>query len=102
MTTGIEAALDCLAETIAAATVDVDAFRGVYELCVRHYEREEVFVRRCFAMSPPGIGPRKWNVVYCCMREALAAVVLVRVQPFDGLYSVRLAARFAVFTPRSF
>jgi hypothetical protein len=40
----IEAALDCLAESVAAATIDVGAFRRVYELCVRHFEREEAFL----------------------------------------------------------
>ena len=41
---GIEAALDCLAESVAAAAIDVDAFRRVYELCARHYQREEGFL----------------------------------------------------------
>ena len=40
----IEAALDSLAESVVAATIDVDAFRRAYKLCVRHYEREEGFL----------------------------------------------------------
>jgi hypothetical protein len=36
----IEAALDCL----AAANLDVGVFRRAYDLCARHYEREEAFL----------------------------------------------------------
>jgi hemerythrin HHE cation binding domain-containing protein len=40
----IEAALDCLAESVASGTIDMDAIRRIERLCIRHYEREEAFL----------------------------------------------------------
>ena len=40
----IETVLDCIADGLPTATIDMDAFRRVHQLCLRHYEREEAFL----------------------------------------------------------
>jgi hypothetical protein len=40
----IETVLERLVESVATGTMDLDAFRHVHELCVRHFEREEAFL----------------------------------------------------------
>jgi len=42
----IEAALDSFAGSIGFGTINIEAFRCVHELCVRHYEHETVLLVR--------------------------------------------------------
>ena len=45
----IEAVLDVFAESVTSGAIDVDAFRRVHRLCIRHYQREEAFLVRLAA-----------------------------------------------------
>jgi len=49
----IEAALEGLAETIAAGTVNVDALQPLETLCVRHYQSEDDFLVWLAARDAP-------------------------------------------------
>jgi hypothetical protein len=47
----MEAALDCLAGSLASASLDIEAFRRAHRLCIRHYTREEAFLIRLGALD---------------------------------------------------
>jgi hypothetical protein len=87
----IEAALEVMAEGIGSASIDIEAFRNVYRMCRRHYEREEEFYLRLAARDQGlaaklrGQHAEALELAGCIEEAALAG------QSRDSLY---LARRF--------
>jgi Hemerythrin HHE cation binding domain len=87
----IEALLDLFAEGITSGTIDMDAFRRVHRLCIRHYQGEEAFLVRLAAQDAALAAKLRGQHDEALELAALLEETAITSLTDDGIY---LARRF--------
>ena len=87
----MEAALDCLAGSLASASLDIEAFRRAHRLCIRHYASEEAFLIRLGTLDAALAAKLRGQHEEALELAARLEEALAAGQSRDGIY---LARRF--------